>query len=112
MEALWAGGSLSTPQVHEAVGRPRELAYTTILTTLQRLHKKGLVARVDAGRAHRYAPVQTRDEFVAMRAQALAARLMQLGDPGVTAFLAEATRLDPGTVARLRELFGSNPGRS
>ena len=45
LEALWAGEELSTPAVHERVGVPRGLAYTTILTVLQRLRKKGLVKR-------------------------------------------------------------------
>jgi len=106
MEALWERGALSTPEVHEVVGKPRGLAYTTILTTLQRLHKKGLLERVDSGRGHRYAPAQSRESFIAGRAQQLAARLMQLGDPGVAAFLSEAGRLDPDVVAKLRERLG------
>lgn len=103
MEVLWERGPLSTPEVHEAIGLPRGLAYTTILTTLQRLHKKGLLERVDAGRGHRYAPTQTREAFIAARAQQLASRLVQLGDPGLAAFLSEVHRLDPAAVARLRE---------
>jgi predicted transcriptional regulator len=43
----------------------RELAYTTIMTVLQRLAKKNLVSQIRDDRAHRYAPVHGRDELVA-----------------------------------------------
>lgn len=102
LEALWAHGELTTPEVHERVGTPRGLAYTTILTTLQRLHKKGLLTRVDRGRGHAYAPAISRAQFLENRASGLAAQLLQLGDTGFAAFLAEAQRLDPDMVATLR----------
>lgn len=40
-----------------------EGAYTTVMTTLDRLHKKGLLDRTSEGRAFRYTPALTRDEF-------------------------------------------------
>jgi len=42
-------------------------AYTTIMTTLDRLHKKGLLARVSEGRAYRYSPCQTAGEYEGLR---------------------------------------------
>lgn len=38
-------------------------AYTTVMTTLDRLYKKGLLERSPEGRAFRYAPRQTKQEF-------------------------------------------------
>ena len=52
-------------QVHEALAARRELAYTTIMTVLQRLAKKNLVTQQRDDRAHRYLPVHGRDELVA-----------------------------------------------
>jgi predicted transcriptional regulator len=43
----------------------RELAYTTVMTVLQRLAKKDLVTQQRDDRAHRYAPVNRREELVA-----------------------------------------------
>ena len=43
----------------------RELAYTTVMTTLARLHSKGLVDRVKSGRAFAYSPVKRADEQAA-----------------------------------------------
>ena len=100
--ALWDSGELATPQVHELVGRPRGLAYTTILTVLQRLYRKRLVARREQGKSHTYAAAVTREAFAARRGQSLANEVVALGSAGLAAFLAEATRLDPEMVDRAR----------
>lgn len=106
LNALWDGGSLSTPDVHARVGLPRELAYTTVLTVLQRLTKKGLVTRGDGRRSHVYTAVLSRDEYERERARVIAGTLIELGEVGVAAFLAEADRLDPEVLRGLRRKLG------
>ena len=75
MEHLWThreagGGSLTVREVHETVGTQRELAYTTVMTVLDRLAKKRLVTQERDGRAYRYFPVSTREELTAWIANA------------------------------------------
>ncbi len=66
MDHLWdADRPQTVRQVHDALRTQRELAYTTVMTVLQRLARKGLVAQIRDDRAHRYAPVDGRDELVA-----------------------------------------------
>jgi len=66
MTQLWnAGEPLTVRQVHERLSRDRELAYTTVMTVLDRLAKKGVVTQQRADRAYRYAPAQTREEMTA-----------------------------------------------
>lgn len=66
MDHLWAAGEPQTVrQVYMDLSRRRELAYTTVMTVLQRLAKKGLVDQRRSDRAHQYSPVHTRDELVA-----------------------------------------------
>jgi hypothetical protein len=43
MDVMWAGGESNVRDVAEKLGRP--LAYTTVMTTLDRLFKKGLARR-------------------------------------------------------------------
>ena len=66
MDHLW---SMTEPQtvrqVHDALSVRRDLAYTTVMTVLQRLAKKNLGSQIRDDRAHRYAPVHGRDELVA-----------------------------------------------
>jgi predicted transcriptional regulator len=66
MDHLWASHEPQTVrQVHEGLSAQRDLAYTTIMTVLQRLAKKNLVVQHRDDRAHRYAPTHGRDELVA-----------------------------------------------
>src|SRR3954453_13937650 len=66
MSHLWSCRRPQTVrQVHEALAAERDLAYTTIMTVLQRLAKKNLVVQHRDDRAHRYAPTHGRDELVA-----------------------------------------------
>jgi predicted transcriptional regulator len=66
MTQLWdAGEPLTVRQVHEALNRTRDLAYTTVMTVLDRLAKKGVVSQEKADRAYRYRPAQTREELTA-----------------------------------------------
>ncbi len=66
MDHLWASTEPQTVrQVHEALSARRALAYTTVMTVLQRLAKKNLVIQQRDDRAHRYLPVHGRDELVA-----------------------------------------------
>ena len=58
---LWERGNGTVREVLEAGNV--EGAYTTLMTTLDRLHKKGLLNREAEGRAFRYSPVQTEDQF-------------------------------------------------
>ena len=52
-------------QVSDRLGAARPLAYTTVLTVLDRLERKGLVRRLREARAHRYAPIATREAYAA-----------------------------------------------
>jgi predicted transcriptional regulator len=102
LAALWDSGELATPAVFNQVGRPRGLAYTTILTVLQRLYRKGLVSRRGEGKAHVYTAALTREQFSERRGEFLAGAMIGLGNAGLSAFLAEARRLDPAFMGRLR----------
>ena len=66
MDHLWASPQPQTVrQVHEDLSGHRELAYTTVMTVLQRLARKKLVTQIRDDRAHQYAPTYGRDELVA-----------------------------------------------
>jgi|SRR5215467_4040811 len=62
LEALWARGHATVRELVEN-GVCRDLAYTTVMTTLDRLFKKNLLGRVREGRAFRYTPRFTRQEL-------------------------------------------------
>ena len=61
MDVLWSAGAAMS--VHDLVEElhDREPAYTTVLTVVTNLHKKGFVGREKVSRAYRYFPMQTRE---------------------------------------------------
>lgn len=66
MEILWDAGESSVRDVRQRLNRP--LAYTTVMTTLERLHKKSLLARRRVGRAFLYSPQLSRQQWEQGRA--------------------------------------------
>src|ERR1700730_4929297 len=78
LEALW--GRPQAAAVRDLQASFPEAAYTTLMTTLDRLHRKGALTRTKQGRAFYYQPSMTRAEFDSARAaDALQAALA--GDP-------------------------------
>jgi predicted transcriptional regulator len=59
LEALWQRGNATVRDLVD--GDCQDLAYTTVMTTLDRLFKKNLLSRESEGRAFRYAPLLTRE---------------------------------------------------
>ena len=76
MDILWSRSeALSVRDVHELIAEDRDLAYTTVMTVLDRLSKKRLVVRNLDGRAWLYRPTRSRAEEVAGEVRELLARL-------------------------------------
>jgi BlaI family transcriptional regulator, penicillinase repressor len=71
MKVLWRGGEASVAQVRAAL--PRPLAYTTVMTVLDRMASKGVVARRKQGRAFLYSAALDR----AIARSAAVARLLE-----------------------------------
>ncbi len=61
LKALWELGEGNVRQVREALWGQRNLAYTTVMTVLDRLARKGAVDRRKLGRSFLYAPVLSRE---------------------------------------------------
>ena len=61
LDGLWAKGNATVRELIES--GCQDLAYTTVMTTLDRLFKKGLLTRFEEGRAFRYAPRFSREEM-------------------------------------------------
>ena len=100
LSALWSADAAQTPaEVQQAMDAG--LAYTTVMTTLSRLHGKGLVQRVRSGRAYAYSPVERADDNAA---RTMADVLAQGGDRAavLTRFV---ERLAPDEEAVLRRLL-------
>ena len=69
MKALWFEGATTVRDVHRILQPNHPLAYTTVLTVMDRLTRKGFLARTRRGKAHTYLP---RCSFEESRSHAVA----------------------------------------
>lgn len=107
MEQLWTSGEASVRSVMEALnaGAGKERAYTTYMTIMARLHKKGLLNRRREGKTDYYAPAYERDEYMALRAKTEVEGLVdQYGDVALSHFAEQMARLDPARRRALQRL--------
>jgi predicted transcriptional regulator len=63
MERVWGReDGVTVREVFEELSDARQIAYTTVLSTLDNLHRKGWVKREREGKAYRYWPTMTREQ--------------------------------------------------
>ena len=66
MDKLWSATEpLAVRTVLELLQQERTIAYTTVMTVMERLFQKGLLTRVEAGKAFLYSPARSRAEHTA-----------------------------------------------
>jgi predicted transcriptional regulator len=108
MDVVWAaGGPVRVREVSEQLNQNRPLAFNTVQTVMENLYHKGWLGRQKEGRAYRYEPTRTRDDYAAgLLAEALSAA----GDPAAT-LVRLAGNLEPGEAARLRAALDAAAGR-
>ncbi len=64
MDRLWeCDGATTVREVFEDLLRDREIAYTTVMSTMDNLHRKGWLSRERDGKAYRYWPSMTREQY-------------------------------------------------
>ncbi|WNG40062.1 BlaI/MecI/CopY family transcriptional regulator [Archangium violaceum] len=106
MEVVWAHAPVTAREVCDRMTGAEERAYTTIMTTMDRLHRKGLLVREKDGPAWRYAPALGKSEFEKALADGLATEILQAhGDVALSAFVDAAAQVDEGLLDRLAQLI-------
>jgi predicted transcriptional regulator len=105
MDRLWKRRSATVRDIVEDLGRSRQLAYTTVMTIMTRLHAKGLLDRSRDGKTYVYKPSFTRQEHRERLTRDLARGLVaEFGDAALAAFSAELDTVDASHRAALRRL--------
>lgn len=110
MEVVWAEHPISVRATCERLGG--EHAYTTIMTTMDRLHKKRLLARRKDGNAFLYEPAMDRAAYQKRVVEAALTPLLAQGAaPVLAAFVDVAADLDEAHLAQLEKLIASRRRR-
>jgi predicted transcriptional regulator len=107
MEELWSQQEATVRTVMDSLNKrtSKPRAYTTYMTIMARLHKKGVLNRRREGKTDLYEPTLDRDEFMALRAGAEVEGLVaQYGEVALSHFARQVASLDPVRRRALQRL--------
>ena len=102
MQVLWECGPANVQTVQQHLDRP--LAYTTVQTMLNILHRKGKVKRTLRERAYFYRPVVTQGQVVRQTVSDLVDRMFAGSAEDLVMNLLETRQITPEKLARLQRL--------
>lgn len=97
MEAVWQSseGTVTVKDIFETLKKDREIAYTTVMTTMNRLVDKGVLEIVDkVGLANCYVPTHSRDGFIGSFVEKLLGGLLQDFPEHSMSFLSNLSKSD------------------
>ena len=107
MQLIWERGECTVRTVLEELNKrsDRQRKYTTVMTTMARLDRKGLLIRRRCGRTDIYMPAMTNDAYLEARAAAEVGALVDnYGDAALMHFARQMDKLDPQRREELRRL--------
>ncbi len=108
MEVVWGKrwDAFTVADVHRQLARDREIAYTTVMTTVRRLADKGLLACERQGRRYLYRPRMDRRTFLRETTRTVLEHLADGGPDAAVALLVErVSRADAAELDRLEALI-------
>ena len=108
MQVLWETGAANVQTVQQHLAR--ELAYTTVQTMLNVLHRKGKVTRALKENAYCYRPAVSRRQVVKQHVGDLIERLFGGSAESLVMSLVETRHLTPAMLARLNETLDKEGG--
>jgi predicted transcriptional regulator len=109
MDVLWRGDQpMSVRAVHSELAAHRDLAYTTVLTVLDNLHRKGFAQRELQGRAYQYRAAMPRGEMLAAGMR----ELLEGADDSEAVLLYFARSVSDSQVEILRAALDERQDRS
>lgn len=104
MEVVWQLDDVTVRDVHDRLSERREIAYTTVMTTMTRLADKGLLERHTDSLAHRYQPRIPREDYARSTVANLLGWLVDHYPEPAVSYLSEVVGdVDEGTLDRLRD---------
>jgi predicted transcriptional regulator len=99
LKVLWTLGEGNVKDVRQALTVSRNLAYTTVMTVLDRLARKGGVARRKVGRSFVYVPVLSRGVLRRLAVQDLVDRFFEGSEEALMELLKDGKASIPAAAA-------------
>jgi predicted transcriptional regulator len=103
MDVVWLQGSATVGSVHKALRERKEIAYTTVMTTMSRLAKKHLLNQDTSQSSYVYSPTLSRADFERYVVTGIVDGLFDDYGDDVVDYLAESVKRRDGASERLRD---------
>ena len=105
LELVWQLEGASAHQIREQLGQTKKLAYTTVLSALQKLEKAGWLKHRAEGRVYVYSATQTRVQAGAGSVKGFLKRVFAGDVLAVFQHLIQDTDLSPQELSKLKEMI-------
>ncbi|MBI1729127.1 BlaI/MecI/CopY family transcriptional regulator [Candidatus Acetothermia bacterium] len=105
MHIVWEKGSATVKDVVDALPKEFDLAYTTVLTTMQNLEKKGVIRHEEQGRAYLYYPILKQREARRSAVQYVVKKFFDNSLELLVLNILENEDLEPEELQKLKKLL-------
>lgn len=106
MEQVWGHGPADVKAVHRSISARRPITANTVQSTMERLYRKGVLAREKVSHAYVYSAARSREEVTAAVVSEVVGKLARgETDAMLAAFVDVAERTGDKTLARLEKLI-------
>lgn len=109
LSVLWAHGDSTVREVHDVLSSARTVGYTSILKTMQIMTDKGLVQRMESGKAHIYHPAVGEEDMQTQLLTDLSQKLFA-GSPGALAMHALSMTTSDDELEQIRAMIERRKG--
>lgn len=105
MKILWKESPLKVTDILSHISRKPKPAYTSVLTLIQAMEKKGYISHLKDGKAFSYSPILKQGKFLSNEVKRIAKRLFD-GTPGALILnLVKQEQLSADEIAELKKLL-------
>lgn len=107
MEVMWANNQpLTVRIVYESISRKRKIAYTTVMTIMGRLTKKGFLKTKASGKAYIYQTALSKDKFLTKVSRQIIQNLISsFGDTAIAHFTKELEKIPADKKQKLARIL-------
>lgn len=109
MGVIWKLGDATVAEAHQELLKKRPLAYTTVLSTLRNLERRGYLQHTVEGKAHRFYPDVSRDAHTSASVHTLIESLFGGRPERLMSHLLGSERIDARAIQRIRTLLAEPP---
>ena len=108
MDEVWQLSQATVADIHAQLARRRKIAYTTVLTTMRNLERRGMLSHEVIGKAFLYRPAMPRDQYAAGTVKSFVARVFGGKPEELLCQLLGAEAMTADDVTRLKKMVESD----